>query len=110
MEPSTWAEARPGGLFGGVFRGWVLPAAVIAFTPPLAILFWLVATRYDASVLAFARDVDVPGLVAMWPEPSLWAVGLLFGWTVVQGLLLVLVPGREHLGPPTPPASSRATA
>ena len=27
---------------------------------------------------------------------------MIVGWTALQGLLLVLVPGREHLGPPTP--------
>ena len=101
-DRSSWAEARPGGLFGGLFRGWVLPGLVIALTPPLAILFWMVATQFDGSVLAFAREFDLPRLWVLWPSPSLWAVGVLAGWTALQALLLAVVPGEDHLGPPTP--------
>ncbi len=98
----SWAEANPGGLFGGLFRGWVQPTLVIAVTPPLAILFWMVATEFDGSVLAFAQQIDLERLRALWPSPSWWAVGVLAAWTALQALLLVVVPGKESLGPPTP--------
>jgi len=98
----SWAEANPGGLFGSVFRGWIQPTLVIALTPPLAVLFWLWATEFDGSVLAFIQQFSVQGLLDLWPSPSWWAVGVIAAWTAVQWLLLVVVPGKKALGPVTP--------
>ncbi len=94
----SWAEDRPGGLFGGRFRSTWLPAATILITPLLAVLFWKVAVQHDGSVL----DLLGTGLFRGWPLPSLWALKTLVIWCGLQWLLLVALPGRQHLGPPAP--------
>lgn len=94
----SWAEDRPGGLFGGRFRSTWLPGATLVVTPFLAVLFWKIAVQHDGSVL----DLLGGGLFQGWPLPGLAALKILVIWSAVQALLLIALPGDDHLGPPAP--------
>ena len=94
-----WAEARPGGQFGTAFRAWIWPLVLIVACPILAIGFWLVAVHHDGSVLAYAESGE---WLAPLPRPGWTAVVILTAWSAFQYVLLRLVPGKDHLGPPTP--------
>ena len=95
----SWAEDRPGGAFGGAFRSWIWPLCLIVACPVLAIWFFLVAIEHDGSVIAW---FDSGAWLTPFPRPGWTAVAILAAWAAVQYVLLRVVPGREHLGPPTP--------
>jgi 7-dehydrocholesterol reductase len=101
-DKESWAEDRPGGAFGGLFRSWLLPAIVIVSTPPMAIAFWMMATVYDGSVWALISTFESDAFVAALPRPSWEAARLLFAWSAVQAALLVALPGKRFFGPPSP--------
>jgi 7-dehydrocholesterol reductase len=72
-------------------------------TPFLAIAVWMIAARFDGSVLRFARALADPGtIVAAIPRPTVHAAGVVALWVAVQGVLLYALPGPIHLGPVTP--------
>ncbi len=79
----------------------LVPLLLLVFSPPFAVVLWVIITFYDGSVLAALSSP--PGqLLAKIPMPSGAAAGLLLGWLGFQLLLLRLLPGKRHLGPITP--------
>lgn len=77
------------------------PLALMTTTPLLMIALWLTARHHDGSFLAFFQAGPSVWLAEL-PAPSLGAVAIAIGWTVVQGLMLTFLPGERFLGPPTP--------
>jgi 7-dehydrocholesterol reductase len=70
--------------------------------PPSVIVLWMICAHFDGSVLAFFRDVDWPTFARLCPRPTWAAVRMLIIFGVLEGLLLVLLPGKIHHGPVTP--------
>lgn len=77
------------------------PAALIFTTPFLAVLLWMACLHYEGSLAVMAAA----GPADWWthvPRPTATAAGIVTGWTLVQLLLLQLLPGAELKGPVTP--------
>lgn len=82
-------------------RAWIGPLALMVFTPPLSILFWMACAHFDGSIVA----LFTAGPAAWWPlfpVPTLRAAAIIVGWTVFQLALLEFLPGKTFLGPVTP--------
>ena len=78
----------------------LVPLLLLLFSPPFAVLLWVIVTHYDGSVLA---AIDQPAeLLAHVPLPSWPAAAMLLGWLGFQLLLLRALPGKRHLNPVTP--------
>jgi 7-dehydrocholesterol reductase len=78
----------------------LFPVLAMASMPPLVLLFWVVVTYYDGSVLAALGEPL--GVLAKLPGPSLVALAMLLAWLGFALLLLRVLPGRRVLGPVTP--------
>ncbi len=88
-------------LDAGIMRAWLAPLVLMALTLPASILMWIACIYYDGSVV----ELVAAGPADWWqhvPSPSWIALEIIVGWTVVQLLLLKLIPGRKFLGPVTP--------
>jgi 7-dehydrocholesterol reductase len=72
------------------------PLLIMLAAPPFALMMWSTLARHDGSLAALLSEgID-------WPRPSLAAFAILLGFAVFQALLVMLLPGRTVLGPPTP--------
>ena len=65
----------------------LVPLLLIVFSPPLAVLLWVIIVHHDGSVLA-VLDSSPAQLLAQLPRPSWIAVAMLLGWLAFQLLLL----------------------
>jgi 7-dehydrocholesterol reductase len=79
----------------------LVPLLLLVFSPPFAVLLWVIITHYDGSVLA-AFASSPAQLLAQLPRPSFIAAAMLLGWLGFQLLLLRVLPGKRHFGPVTP--------
>jgi 7-dehydrocholesterol reductase len=79
----------------------LVPLLLLVFSPPFAVLLWVLIVHYDGSVLA-VLDTTPASLWAKLPLPSWQAAAMLLGWLTFQLLLLRLLPGKLHQGPVTP--------
>jgi 7-dehydrocholesterol reductase len=86
----------------GFFRGWLAPLLLIVTTPLIAVLVWLTCVHFDGSILLLARTRSVESLLQLVPRPTWRAAAILFGWFIIQGLLLAVLPGKHYEGPPSP--------
>src|SRR5690606_6998569 len=84
----------------GLLRSWLVPLALIVLSPPTVVLLWLAIVRFDGSLWAMAAQPA--RIVALWPWPSLEALGMVVLWVALQTALLVALPGRTCEGPITP--------
>jgi 7-dehydrocholesterol reductase len=75
---------------------------LLLFAPILIVMLWLVATRYDGSVLTLLNTASLKDILAAWPLPSLEAAKILAVFALWQLVLLLGLPGKKHLGPVTP--------
>ena len=83
-------------------RRTIIPLVLMLICPPAVIAMWMIAARFDGSILAFWHAITWPMFVALCPRPT-WAAGrmlIIFG--LLEAMLLVLLPGKTHLGPVTP--------
>ena len=85
-----------------VVRAWFWPAFLIAFTTLSTVTIPLIVYDYDASLMKFWDEVTVEDALAKIRLPTWEAAAVFMMWTLVQGLLLQLVPGDKIFGPPTP--------
>ncbi len=83
-------------------RRTAVPLLLMLGCPPAVIVLWMICARYDGSLLAFLHAIDWPTFVALCPRPTWAALQMIFVFAVLEGLLLVLLPGKIHLGPVTP--------
>lgn len=95
-------ETRIWGEGGGWFRTWGFPLVLLLVCPPLTVILWMITVCFDGSVAAFATGITVERFVALLPAPSLAAFGIFAVWALFQLVLLLVLPGKEHLGPVTP--------
>lgn len=79
----------------------LVPLLLLLFSPPFAVLLWVIVVHYDGSLLA-VLDAAPADLLSKLPLPSWQAAAMLLGWLAFQLLLLRLLPGPRHLGPVTP--------
>src|SRR5689334_3580823 len=84
------------------FPVWGIPLFLIVCCPPTIIFLWMIAAQSDGSVLGFLQTVTWKDLAAHFPVPSFAAARILLSWALLQLVLLVVLPGKEHLGPVTP--------
>lgn len=99
--PDRSTAHRFGDADTGWFRSYFMPAFLILAAPILIILPWIAATYFDGSLWAMVQ-AGPRAIAARWPAPSLVALEIFAVWALVQGVLLVLLPGRTHYGPVTP--------
>ncbi len=78
------------------------PLLLMAVTPALGLLVWVVTIRHGGSVVDLVHSASVASIARELPVPSAEAVAVMIGWIAAQYLLLRLLPGPEHLGPVTP--------
>ncbi len=85
-----------------LLRRGLVPLLLMTTTPFVTVLAWLIATKYDGSIVRFATTVTFDRLLSEWPLPSLKSVTYLGAFATLEALLLVVLPGREFQGPVTP--------
>lgn len=83
-------------------RTTVVPLLLMLTTPLALILAWMACAHYHGSLLEMARSLDGRALLEKLPLPSLAAARLILTFAAVQAVLMLLLPGRTHLGPITP--------
>ncbi len=86
----------------GTLRRSVVPLTLMLSCPPAVIVLWMICAHFDGSVLAFLREISVAKFIALCPLPTVTALSMIAGFALLEGLLLVLLPGKIHLGPVTP--------
>jgi 7-dehydrocholesterol reductase len=86
---------------GGIRRS-AVPLALMLICPPAVIVLWMICAHFDGSVLAFLHGITVPIFLALCPRPTTAALSMIVVFGVLEGLLLVLLPGKVHYGPVTP--------
>ncbi len=89
-------------LDAGIVRTILGPLALMVFTPPATIALWLLATRFGGSPAALLEAIRDVGVLALVPVPTWTGVGIVAGFTLLQYVLLVALPGEKFLGPVTP--------
>jgi 7-dehydrocholesterol reductase len=86
----------------GTTRRTIVPLLLMLGCPPAVIVLWMICAHFDGSVLAFFQRIDWPTFVSLCPRPTATALSMIFVFVVLETLLLVLLPGKIHLGPVTP--------
>jgi 7-dehydrocholesterol reductase len=84
------------------FRTTIFPLFLMLVTPLVIGLVWITCTHYDGSIFAFLRGASLDDVVRDWPRPSLVAAKIIGAFAVLEAVLLVVLPGKTHLGPVTP--------
>jgi 7-dehydrocholesterol reductase len=70
--------------------------------PFVVIALWMICARFDGSVVDFFRGIDWATFWGLCPRPT-WAAGrMLLVFALLEWMLMVLLPGKIHLGPVTP--------
>ena len=83
------------GVVGGIERKLGMPLLML-LTPLVALLVWSALVQHDGSIAVMLQDgID-------WPRPTVAGALMLLGFAGFEALLLLLLPGRAVLGPPTP--------
>ena len=85
----------------GAFPVWGIPLFLMVCCPPTIILLWMVAVQNDGSLTEFLRTTTWNDFAARFPLPSFAAAKILVFWALLQLVLLVVLPGKEHFGPVT---------
>lgn len=83
-------------------RRTVVPLALMLGCPPAVIVLWMIAAHFDGSVLEFFQKIDWATFWRLCPRPTWAAARMILIFAVLEGLLLVLLPGKFHYGPVTP--------
>jgi 7-dehydrocholesterol reductase len=80
------------------------PLLLILFTPPAAILFWIVCTfqPFNGSLTPLLSAAGWDSVVAHWPWPSAPAAAIVLVFVAVEIFLLQGLPGKVFEGPITP--------
>jgi 7-dehydrocholesterol reductase len=86
----------------GAIRRTFVPLLLMLGCPPAVIVLWMICAHFDGSVLAFFQRIDWPTFVSLCPRLTANALSMIFVFVVLETLLLVLLPGKTHLGPVTP--------
>jgi 7-dehydrocholesterol reductase len=71
-------------------------------TPLLAALVWMTAVHHDGSLVALVQAASLGLIAREWPRPSLVAAEIIVIFALLEAVLLVVIPGKKHLGPVTP--------
>jgi 7-dehydrocholesterol reductase len=100
---TTWAagSTNPAVHF---FRTTLGPLLLILFTPPAAIIFWIICTfePFNGSLLPLFSAAGWRSLLMHWPWPSASAVTIVLVFAVFEVILLQGLPGKAFEGPITP--------
>ncbi len=78
------------------------PLALMLVTPPAAIVFWIVCTYLDGSILRLFTAEGLRTALARFPWPTWQAAAILAVFLGVELLLLVALPGKTYEGPLSP--------
>jgi 7-dehydrocholesterol reductase len=95
-------EVRMWGVRKSWFRTTAFPLFLILICPPTTIALWMIVVHHGGSVADFVRTVTWAEVAARFPRPSLAAAKILLAFATLELFLLVVVPGKTHLGPITP--------
>jgi 7-dehydrocholesterol reductase len=87
---------------GSVVRLLLGPLALLALTPFIALVLWVVVYHHGGSLEGFVADFRWESFVDELPRPTLAALRTVLGWVAFQAALLWLLPGERFEGPPTP--------
>ena len=100
---TTWAAGSESRLVQFI-RTTLGPLLLILFTPPAAIIFWIVCTfePFNGSLSPLLTAAGWRAVAAHWPWPSLSAAAIVLVFVVVQVILLQWLPGKIFEGPITP--------
>jgi 7-dehydrocholesterol reductase len=103
---TTWAAGSQNPVVQFV-RTTLGPLFLILFTPPAAILFWIVCTfqPFNGSLLPLFSAAGWRSILVHWPWPSLNAITIILVFVVLQVVLLQALPGKIFAGPITPAGS-----
>lgn len=89
-------------LEAGVVRSLLGPLALLLFSPPFAIVLWLLSVKFGGSPAALLEAASTVGPWALVPRPTLTGAAIVLGFTAFEYVLLVALPGKRFFGPVTP--------
>ena len=100
---TTWAADSESPVIQFV-RTTLGPLFLILFTPPAAIILWIVCTfdPFKGSVLPLLTAAGWRSIGMHWPWPSKSGLAIVLVFVVLQVILLQWLPGRVYEGPITP--------
>ncbi len=99
----TWAAGSDSPVVQFV-RTTLGPLFIILFTPPAAIIFWIVCTfkPFNGSLGPLLTKAGWRSVAAHWPWPSTSAVSIVLVFVLFEAILLQWLPGKIYEGPITP--------
>jgi 7-dehydrocholesterol reductase len=100
-DPTTWA-GRGDGPAVRFLRRTLGPLTLMLVTPPAAIVFWIVCTHLDGSLLRLFTAEGLATAAERFPWPTWQAAAMLAGFLAVELALLVVLPGDAYAGPLSP--------
>ncbi|CUI15534.1 membrane-associated protein, putative [Bodo saltans] len=83
-------------------RAYFWPLFLLIFTLATTVVIPVTVYHYGGSLGRLWAETTLELFVQQIPRPTCTAAAILFGWTLIQGLLQELVPGAKIYGPPTP--------
>ncbi len=103
---TTWAAGSASPVVQFV-RTTLGPLFLILFTPPAAIIFWIVCTfePFNGSIRPLLSAAGWRSIAAHWPWPSASAAAIVLTFLVLEVILLQWLPGKIFEGPITPTGS-----
>lgn len=98
---TTWAGRSENATIR-FFRTTLAPLFLMLVTPPAAIVFWIVCTHLDGSLLRLLSEEGLRTATAHFPLPTLKAAAIIAVFLVVELALLKGLPGKTFEGPLSP--------
>ena len=98
---TTWAGQSTSGAARFV-RMTLGPLLLMVLTPPAAIVFWIVCTHLDGSLVRLFSAEGLRVALEHFPAPSWAAAAILATFLGVELALLLALPGRIYEGPLAP--------
>jgi len=100
---TTWAAGSESSVVA-VIRTTLGPLLLVLFTPPAAIIFWIVCTfePFNGALSPLLTTAGWRAVAAHWPWPSVTAAAIVLVFATLQAILLYVLPGKTFEGPVTP--------
>src|SRR4051812_35844025 len=83
-------------------RTTLAPLLLMLVTPPAAVVFWIVCTHLDGSLMRLFTREGLRTALAHFPLPEWRAAAIIAVFLAVELVLLKALPGKTYYGPLSP--------
>ena len=84
------------------FRTTFFPLFLILVCPITVVLMWLTYTEYGGSVVSMLSEIDMGNFFQILPKPTVLACKILLIFAAIEGVLMIMLPGKTYTAPVTP--------